>query len=102
MRKQVILALSFVLGLSILTASFAFTFRPAAQNTWHYTGSNDPLQFNQAENWEPGESPSTCDGAPVLPCQMNNVNAADRTQLQQILDDYPEEEIFEIASGKSS
>lgn len=73
-----------------------------ANQTWHYTGGTDPGEFAMAENWDLGTSPEACDNGEVLPCQISNVQADDRTQLQQILNDYEGDAIFNIASSKST
>ncbi|MFD2599048.1 hypothetical protein ACFSQ3_08790 [Sphingobacterium corticis] len=70
--------------------------------TWHYTGGSNPADFNKPQNWELGTSPVTCDAIQEVPCQLSNVTATDRDELQTLLADYPEQAIFEIAVGRSA
>ncbi len=99
MRRLFLSAMALVLGLFTVTAGFAFTFKPTAQTTWHYTGPNDENLFNERMYWQEGPGSDSCEPDEDLPCQIVGVAEED---LQALLDAHPEQEIFEIASSKAA
>lgn len=100
MRKLLLSAMALVLGLFTVTAGLAFAIvPPVLEDTWHYTGGDNPNEFNERDNWDPGLGEDTCGPEQDLPCQIVDVEEGD---LQALLDANPGLQIFDIASSKAA